>query len=593
MSCNWFCPKEGDLNEDGRLADKVNVTRYLQRRGFLAAQADVQSVDLTPALEAFQESGQIDKTGTFDKATAKLMDTPCCGYINRGGPLAFTTLGSRWDHHEVTWRVDNWSNKISQANAQAAFANSFAKWANVTPLTFTQVHAGGRPADIRIRFARGNHSDGDNNAFDGLGNVLAHAWGPGNGEGNIAGDAHFDDDENWTLDTLSKVSLHEFGHSLGLDHSTIPTAVMYAYFNNQGDLQPDDVLGVQSLYGPRTAGWFNFMLLGGVAIAPGSSISAVSRIRDSMEVWWIAPDGSVQDAYWYPNGGWKGFQLAAPGSATQGGITAVSRIPGSMEVWWVSPSGSVEGAYWYEGQNWQKYQLAPAHSAASGTKITAVSRIPNSMEVWWIGPNGSVQDAYWYGGAGWQQFELAGPGSAAVGSGIKAISRIPTSMELWWVAPNGAVRDAYWYENSAWRQFELAPAGSAGLGTSIAATHRVSNSMELWWVGPNGSVQDAWWYDTSGWRHFELAPAGSAKIGGIEAVSRIPDSMEVWWTAADGSVQDAFWYGSSGSWSRFQLAPPHSAKPGSEFGSTSRITNSMEIWFAAPSGSVIDYYWYG
>ena len=95
---------------------------------------------------------------------------------------------------------------------------------------------------------------------------------------------------------------------------------------------------------------------------------------------------------------------ASPGSGTNsrqpeaasvdGSITAVSRIPNSMEVWWVGIEASVQGAYWYEGQPWKQYELAPAGSASGS--ITAVSRIPDSMEVWWVGTDASVRDAFWY-----------------------------------------------------------------------------------------------------------------------------------------------------------------------------------------------------
>jgi hypothetical protein len=283
VSSRWVALSSGDLNAEGREGDKKDVIVYLQRHRFLPDDVDTNTIDLKPALKAFQQSGGLQTTGVFDDTTAELMNTPTCSYSNTGGPLAFALLGPKWDHTEVTWRIDNWSTKISNADALATFSSSFAKWANVTPLTFRQVGQG-QSADIRIRFARQDHGDGANNAFDGKGKVLAHAWGPGNGDNNIAGDAHFDEDENWTPEYLSKVSLHEFGHSLGLDHSNITTAVMYKFFNNQDILQPDDITGIQSLYGPRTKGWFNFQVDSSNTVVAESDIVAVSRIPDSMEV---------------------------------------------------------------------------------------------------------------------------------------------------------------------------------------------------------------------------------------------------------------------------------------------------------------------
>ena len=339
--------------------------------------------------------------------------------------------------------------------------------------------------------------------------------------------------------------------------------------------------------------WPQFQLAPTGSASTASDIAAVSRIPGSMEVWWIAKDGSVQDAYWYAGQPWRQFQLAPAGSAsTSGGIAAVSRIPGSMEVWWVGPNGSVQDAYWYDGQPWRQLQVAPAGSASTSTDIAAVSRIPGSMEVWWVGPNGSVQDAYWYNGQPWRQLQVAPAGSASTSRDIAAVSRIPGSMEVWWVGPNGSVQDAYWYDGQPWRQLQVAPAGSASTSTDIAAVSRIPGSMEVWWVGPNGSVQDAYWYAGQPWRQFQLAPAGSASTStDIAAVSRIPGSMEVWWVCPNGSVQDAYWYAGQ-PWQQYQMAPAGSASTSGGIAAVSRIQNSMEVWWVGPNGSVQDAYWY-
>lgn len=73
---------------------------------------------------------------------------------------------------------------------------------------------------------------------------MAHAYFPVYG-----GDAHFDDAEFWTIDStrgtnLFQVAAHEFGHSLGLSHSDVRSALMAPFYRGYDPvfrLDSDDI----------------------------------------------------------------------------------------------------------------------------------------------------------------------------------------------------------------------------------------------------------------------------------------------------------------------------------------------------------------
>lgn len=142
------------------------------------------------------------------------------------------------------------------ADFTTQITNAFAAWAQVANINFVQVSDGGgnfgvgTTGNIRIG---GGFIDG----FDPSGSIVGRAFFPPSG-GNANtratnGDLIFDsgDAGHWSDALLFATALHEIGHTLGLDHvpQDNPTAVMNPTLHIGLPLQPDDIAGVQTIYG--------------------------------------------------------------------------------------------------------------------------------------------------------------------------------------------------------------------------------------------------------------------------------------------------------------------------------------------------------
>jgi len=155
-----------------------------------------------------------------------------------------------WSKKQLTYKITKYPAKkweLSDAVVDKEIAKAFKVWSDVANIKFTPVR--NHNIDIEILWGAGDHGDGED--FDGEGGVLAHAYFP------EIGDTHFDDHEKWTLKgddgiNLLQVAAHEFGHSLGLDHSKNQEALMapfYAGYKPEFQLHDDDIARMRVLYG--------------------------------------------------------------------------------------------------------------------------------------------------------------------------------------------------------------------------------------------------------------------------------------------------------------------------------------------------------
>nr|XP_040032138.1 matrix metalloproteinase-25 [Gasterosteus aculeatus aculeatus] len=267
--------------------EQYRAVDWLSRYGYLPSPdprtSRLQTKEgIEKAIRLMQRFGGVQESGILDAQTLKLMSTPRCSLPDIVGTedmlkrrrrrRRYALSGLKWHKTELTWSVHGYpspslSPGMSSNLVDNILVHAFKAWSAKTALTFRRLESGVRGAgsggDIRVNFARSLHDDGY--PFDGQGGTLAHAFFPGGQE--VSGDAHFDDDEIWSYGDnsgrstdLFTVAVHEFGHSLGLSHSSSDPSIMRPYYQGPvGDIQTfqlaqDDLMAIQQLYGVNDGG---------------------------------------------------------------------------------------------------------------------------------------------------------------------------------------------------------------------------------------------------------------------------------------------------------------------------------------------------
>ncbi|KAJ8042926.1 Matrix metalloproteinase-16 [Holothuria leucospilota] len=254
----------------------INQTEnWLRKYGYL----DASTYGNVPRKEDFRQAildmrrfHGIPVTDEIDHEMIRIMNMPRCGFpdtvegivrFHRNGSANHYERYKRYSLFDTKWTTNitygfvNFSPDLSSDDQRETFSRAINDWTAVANINIREV-ANGTQSDIAVLFANGSHDDG--NDFDGIGGTFAHAFWPD--QSPLGGDVHFDDDETFsTIDipgvyvvNLYHISLHELGHSLGIDHSSVPDAVMfpvYRGFDDQIRLARDDIAAIQSLYGAR------------------------------------------------------------------------------------------------------------------------------------------------------------------------------------------------------------------------------------------------------------------------------------------------------------------------------------------------------
>jgi hypothetical protein len=201
------------------------------------------------------------------------------------------------------------SNLISTFNSKASLAGweniilqAAQTWAQQTNINFAVVPDDGAPegsgadeqgspgfGDIRI----GGYNFGSS--------TLALTYQPPSVNNfSIAGDMAFNTGQAFNVGStydLFTVAMHEFGHALGLNESSVSSAVEYAtYTGRKTGLASDDIAGIRSIYsanGPRTADAYN---KNGASDGTVSSAATINSLINTSSLSALVPNLDITTA---------------------------------------------------------------------------------------------------------------------------------------------------------------------------------------------------------------------------------------------------------------------------------------------------------
>uniref|UniRef100_A0A8C3VL82 Matrix metallopeptidase 8 n=1 Tax=Catagonus wagneri TaxID=51154 RepID=A0A8C3VL82_9CETA len=252
LSKGFPVPSESPEETNAKIAQDYLEKFYQLPRYIYKSERKKSASVIVEKLKEMQRFFGLNVTGKPNNETLEMMTKPRCGVPDSGG-FMLTPGNPKWQRTNLTYRIINYTRHLLETDVERIIEQALQVWSRVSPLNF--IRTSEEEADIKISFAQGDH--GDNSPFDGPNGILAHAFQPGPG---LGGDVHFDAEEIWTNTSenynLFPVAAHEFGHSLGLSHSTDPGALMYPNYAfsepSTYSLPQDDINGIQAIYGPSS-----------------------------------------------------------------------------------------------------------------------------------------------------------------------------------------------------------------------------------------------------------------------------------------------------------------------------------------------------
>ncbi|KAF3219191.1 S-methylmethionine permease mmp1 [Orbilia oligospora] len=232
-----------------------NILTHLACYGCLPSDSEIEKLEvsgplrqyaiLSIGLAGFQSRAGLPETGVFDVQTANHFNQPHChSNCNRSGGTVDSAYAEGYTNKNkktITYCFNEYSGQLSVREIRDVFEKAFKDWEDLRKLPITFMEVAPHPGKGNIRVSWANSGGGGE-----AGPVFVSYPQLGGMDESTPIEMYFDEDTKWTVENLRKTVLHQVGHILGLEHSSLRNAVMWPAFMNEA-FGRDDLLATSKL----------------------------------------------------------------------------------------------------------------------------------------------------------------------------------------------------------------------------------------------------------------------------------------------------------------------------------------------------------
>ncbi len=254
---------------------------------------------------------------------------------------------------------------------------------------------------------------------------------------------------------------------------------------------------------PGFSSWGGWWPVQGGIAAPGTSVFGVSRSADKLDIFCVGTDHGTYTAAWEPGftDGWHGWWRIQGGvAAPNTSVTAVTRAPDHLDIFCVGTDHRVYTAAWEPGfTGWHGWWPVQGGVAAPNTSVFGVSRGLNKLDIFCVGTDRNVWTAAWQAGdTSWRGWWRIGHFRVREGTSVHAVSRTTDQIDIFAVGEDGGTYTASWHPGlTRWTGWSQVLGGLAAPQSMVTGVARDPHRLDIFTVGTDHKVYTAGWHDPS------------------------------------------------------------------------------------------------